>query len=191
MRQELPTFAAGGTAAVTVALLSAFTNTTGTLIGTGLSATLFGAVSTTYKHGIEKAEARAKKIRAAHLHGVIRDPDVYDELFGLKNVPHKRDIPWKRIAVAAGMIMVLCFGVATTVEALANKPLAVTGGTVAPPPASPIFSPTPTPTQGSPSSSGSSSSPSSFSSPSSSSATTPSPNPSPTPDPTFSSGGSP
>lgn len=149
LREKIPTIAAGATAAATVAILSRFVSTTGTLMGVGLASALFGTISTVYEHGIEKTSEKAKKIREAHLQGIIRKPDEWDNVFGPRK--QERDIPWKRITVGVLVMITLCISSATIVEALSHKALAVTGGSVAPPKDSPATQATSQPAAPSPS----------------------------------------
>jgi hypothetical protein len=147
LRSKFPTLLAGGTATITVATLSRFFDVTGTIIGTLAASILTGSLATTYEHAQARAAERVKHMREIRNKKVVTADD-WQYLYREEQKP-RLEIPYKRIAMLSAVLIAMCIAAATGVELASHKPLAVTGGSVAPvqPKATPMptYSPEVTP----------------------------------------------
>lgn len=145
---DWPATFAGAGAAVTVAVLLSTLGAAGTLIGAALGSVIATVSSALYKQGIESSRRRVAEVQAAALereaaraHRHVEATEVLDA--AESDEPDGSDgpapapggnrwaaLPWKRLALLAGMVFLIAVVAISVVELIAGKSVStITGGT--------------------------------------------------------------
>ncbi|TQK72787.1 hypothetical protein [Nocardioides sp. SLBN-35] len=148
---DWPATFAGAGAAVTVAVLLSTLGAAGTLIGAALGSVIATVSSALYKQGIETSRRRVAEVQAAALereaaraHRHVEATEVLDAVDAAEpDEPDGSDgtapapggnrwaaLPWKRLALLAGMVFLIAVVAISVVELIAGKSVStITGGT--------------------------------------------------------------